>query len=113
MSRDYRVQYNPPTGTKYKWFPPSLTHLGWACNVKCLAHPQSLHLAVDRDARGYFGYLRFNSIQGGTTVTKKTRHYKKALTALLATERAGDELLKADSRPWMKRALAMGWRPPA
>lgn len=113
MSRDYPVAYFPPTGTKYKWGPPSLTHLGWGCNVACLTHPQSLHLDVDRVARGYVGLLRFTSINGGKTVLRKTRYYKTPLSALWAIEKLGDALLAKDTQPWMKKALKMKWRPPA
>jgi hypothetical protein len=93
MSQKYPVAYFPPTGTKYKWLPPALTTLGWFCRVKCLTWPQSLTLLVDRGARGYFGTLRFNSINGGETVTRKTRYYKTSLSALLAIEKLGELLL--------------------
>jgi hypothetical protein len=113
MSRDYPVAYFPPTGTKYNWASPELTHMGWVCNVDCLTWPQSLKLSVDRVERGYFGSLRFTSINGGKAAVGKTRYYKTPLSALLAIEKAGDELLKGDTQPWMKRALKLGWRPPA
>lgn len=113
MSHDYPVPYFPPKGTKYKWYPPALTNLGWAYVVETLGWAQSLILSVDRGARGYYGHLYFNPINGGKAVTKKTRYYKTPLPALRAIEKAGDELLKADTQPWMKRALKMGWRPPA
>lgn len=113
MSLDYPVPYLPPSGTKYKWFPPPLTYKGWACPVECLRWPQSLELRVDRDERGYYGHLRFTSINDvSKTVTRETRYYKTARYALLAIEKAGDELLKGGSRPWMKEAVKMGWRPP-
>jgi hypothetical protein len=68
---------------------------------------------VDRGSAGYFGLLRFKSINGGKTVTRKTRYYKTPLSALWAIEKAGDKFLKEDTRPWMEEALKLGWRPPS
>lgn len=113
MSREYPVAYFPPTGTKHKWASPPLKHLGWACTVYCLTWPQSLTLTVDRVERGYFGTLRFKSINGKLAVTRKTRYYKTPLSALWAIEKAGDKLLAEDTRPWMEEALKLGWRTPA
>lgn len=82
MSREYPLVYFPPTGAKYKWASPPLKHLGWTCVVYCLAWPQSLTLTVDRVERGYFGSLRFKSINGGKVVTRKTRYYDSALGSM-------------------------------
>lgn len=113
MSREYKIEYLPPKGTKYKWAPPSLTHRPIMCSVPILTWPQSLGLSVDKSERGYQGYLVFKFINGGSLVRKRTRYFKTALSACKAIEKMGDELLKADTQPWMKKALKLKWRPPA
>lgn len=113
MSREYRIEYLPPKGTKYEWAPPSLTHRPIACRPPTLTHPQSLLLSVDKLEKGYRGYLVFYSINGSPRVEKRTRLYKSSLPACKAIEKMGDELLKADTQPWMKKALKLKWRPPA
>jgi hypothetical protein len=112
MSREYHIEYTPPEGTKYKWEPPSLTHRPIGCSVPILTWPQSLLLSVDKLEKGYRGYLVFYTINGAPRVEKRTRLYKTALSACKAIERVGDGLLKADTQPWMKRALKLKWRPP-
>jgi hypothetical protein len=57
--------------------------------------------------------LDFKSINGGKAMTRKTRYYKTPLSALLAIEKLGDSLLAKDTQPWMKKAIKLGWRPPA
>jgi hypothetical protein len=113
MSGNCHIEYTPPKGTKYKWNPPGLVHHPIHCEVECLTWPQSLDLSVDKFEQGYQGYLVFSSINMTPSVRKKTRFYKKALSACRAIERVGDELLKADTQPWMKKALKLKWRPPA
>ena len=113
MSQEHPIEYLPPRGTKYKWEPPSLTHRPIGCSVPILTWPQSLTLYVDKTERGYQGLLSFYSINGGSLVRKHTRYYKTALSACKAIERVGDGLLKADTQPWMKKALKLKWRPPA
>ncbi len=113
MSRLYPIEYLPPNGTKYKWDPPPLTHRPIGCSVPTLIYPQSLTLYVDKAKRGYQGFLNFYSINGGSLVRKHTRFYKTALSACKTIEKMGDELLKADTQPWMKKALKLKWRPPA
>lgn len=112
MSGEYNIEYLPPKGTKYEWHPPSLVNRPIGCNVETLCWPQSLNLQCDKTAQGYYGRLTFYSINGGKAVVKTTRFFKTALSACRAIERAGDALLKADTKPWMREALKMKWRPP-
>jgi hypothetical protein len=113
MSGSYHIEYTPPQGTKYKWGPPPLKHSPIYCIVECLTWPQALDIFVDKFEQGYQGYLSFSSINLGPVVRKRTRFYKKALSACRAIEKMGDELLKADIQPWMRKALKLKWRPPA
>jgi hypothetical protein len=113
MSAKYNIEYLPPKGTKYKWAPPSLKHSPIRCCVECLTWPQALDLSVNKLEKGYQGFLDFDSINMTPMVSKKTRIYKTALSACRAIESMGDELLKADTQPWMKKALKLKWRPPA
>ena len=112
MSRAYPIEPPPRRGTKYHWSSSVLVYSPITSEVPGLGWSQGLWLSVDKDEGGYRGSLVFDSINGGPSIRKKTRLYKKLLTACLAIERVGDELLKADREPWMKRALELGWRPP-
>jgi len=114
MSSEYKLDYFPPKGTKYVWENPSLQHSPWIVILPALCWPQSCICSVDRTEKGYRGRVSFRSIDcNKLRVEKSTRYFKNPLKALLATENIADELLKNDIKPWMKKAINAGWRPPA
>jgi len=112
MSGEYKLDYFPPKGTKYLWASPPLQHGSWTLNIKTIVWPQSCFCSVDRNDKGYIGQVSFYPITRNRFRTiKKTRFFKNPLKALLATEKIADGLLEKDTKPWMREALAAGWRP--
>jgi len=118
----HELSYLPPAGTRHKWSSKSLNYSPWVCRLsdqkskKDQGHsvyfwPMDVVLVVDLKD-GIYNWqvevidFRFNrsKIQG---------QEEDPLRACLAAERIGRSKLRELLPPWVKTALANGWRPPA
>lgn len=110
------LDYFPPKGTKWKWYPKSLNYSPWGCDLsrqreKLDLHPLNTHLYVDRVDGTYlwqvigfgFDHERF----------KEEGQAEDPLQACLAAEAAGESRLNEFLPDWVRQALNHKWRPPA
>lgn len=112
------LDYFPPSGTKYAWFPKTLNYSPWACRLSDLLLPKhhwpmSITLSVDLIDGLYHWRVAvrgWRSSDGETVIRGAT---KEALDACLEAERVGVAQYEKLTPEWVLKALDEGWRPPA
>ena len=64
----------------------------------------------DKTADGYVGYYRIDRINGSRKHSRMITHHDP-LVVCRRVMYAARKALKRDTKPWMKEAIAAGWRP--